>query len=84
MRAPTFAVIAKTFIQYLEHTKIIEILIECDIIEYYKYLNDIVYNTHTTNIDNIVTDLNSVYAPSRKKHNKVNYLDLTIMNQHNN
>jgi hypothetical protein len=53
-------------------------------IEYYRYLNGIVCNTHTTNIDIIVTDLNSVYTPSRKKHNRVNYLDLTIMNQHDN
>jgi hypothetical protein len=54
MGAPTSAIITEIFIQYLEHTKIIETLKKHHIIDYYRYVDDIliVYNAHSTNIDN--------------------------------
>jgi hypothetical protein len=46
---PISAVLAETFIQYLEHTKIIRILNKHQIVDYYKYVDDILilYNTRT-------------------------------------
>jgi hypothetical protein len=46
MGAPTPAILAETFIQYLEHTKIIKILDKYQILDYYTYVDDIliVYN----------------------------------------
>jgi hypothetical protein len=54
MGAPTSAVLAETFIQYLEHTEIIKILDKYQIIDYYRYVNTvlIIYNTNTRNIEN--------------------------------
>jgi hypothetical protein len=50
MGAPTSAILAETFIQYLEHTAIINILNKYHIIDYYRYVDDIliIYNTQTT------------------------------------
>jgi hypothetical protein len=63
MGAPTSANIAKIFIQHLEHTKIIEILKEHHIIDYYRYVDYIliVCNVHTANIDNALTDFNMMH-----------------------
>jgi hypothetical protein len=52
MGETTSAVIAETFIQYLEHTKIIKILNKHQIIYYHRYVDIlIIYNMHTTNRD---------------------------------
>jgi hypothetical protein len=49
MGAPTSAILDKVFIQYLEHTRIIDILKEFQIIDYHRYVDDIliIYITHT-------------------------------------
>jgi hypothetical protein len=86
--APTSAIIAEIFIQYLEHTKIIEVLEEHHIVDYYRYVDDIliVYNTHLTNINNTLTDFNTLhpqieFTMETEIDNKLNYLDLTIINK---
>jgi hypothetical protein len=63
MGVSTSAVTAETFIQYLEHTKIIKILNKHQIIYYYRYVDDIliIYNTHTTNTEDTVMELNTVH-----------------------
>jgi hypothetical protein len=43
MEAPTSAVLAETFIQYLEHTKLIKILNKRQIIDYHRSVDDINY-----------------------------------------
>jgi hypothetical protein len=43
----TSAVLAETFIQYLEHTKIIRILNKHQIVDCYRCVDDIFYITHT-------------------------------------
>jgi hypothetical protein len=42
MGAPTSTVLPEIFIQYLEHTKIVKILNEHQIVYYYVYLDDII------------------------------------------
>jgi hypothetical protein len=63
MGAPTSAVLAETLIQYLEHTKTLKILNKHRIIDYHRDLEDIliIYNTHTTNIDNTLTEFKAVH-----------------------
>jgi hypothetical protein len=41
MGAPTSAILAETFIQHLEHNKLIEILNKHQIIDYHRYVDDI-------------------------------------------
>jgi hypothetical protein len=90
MDAPTSAIIAETFIQYVEHTKIIEVLKKHHITDYYRYVDDIliIYNMHTTNIDNTLADFNTLhphiqFTMEKETGNKLNYLDLPIKNEQN-
>jgi hypothetical protein len=41
MGAPTSAILMETFMQYLEHTIIVDILKKYQIIDYYRYVDDI-------------------------------------------
>jgi hypothetical protein len=61
--ARTSAILAAVFIQHLEHNKIINILKKRHIIDYYRYVDDIliVYNTHATNIQDTLTDFNTLH-----------------------
>jgi hypothetical protein len=54
MGVPTSAILAEIFVQHLEHTIIIDILKDFQIIDYYRYVDDIliIYNVHTANIKN--------------------------------
>jgi hypothetical protein len=55
--APTLAIFAEIFIQFLEHTVIYEILEKHIIIDYYRYVDDIliIYNQNTNIHRNIYT-----------------------------
>jgi nucleoside-specific outer membrane channel protein Tsx len=63
MGAPTSAILAEVFILYLEHTTIIDILTKFQIIDYYRYVDDIliIYNTRTPNIDNTLCEFNKIH-----------------------
>jgi hypothetical protein len=54
MGVPTSAIFSEIFIQYLEHTIIHKILIKHQIIDYYRYVDNIliIYNSERTNIQN--------------------------------
>jgi hypothetical protein len=85
---PTSAILAETFIQHLEHIKIIKILNKHQIVDYYRYTDNILitYNTNTTNVENTLNEFNSIHPKIKFKkaaHNTLNYLDLTIRNSHN-
>jgi hypothetical protein len=55
MGAPS-AILGETFMQHFEHTIIVDILTKHQIIDYHRYVDDmlIICNTHTTNINNIL------------------------------
>jgi hypothetical protein len=89
MGAPTSAILTETFMQYLEHRIIVNILKKYEIIDYYRYVNDIliIYNTQTTNIGNALNEFNRIYPKIKftmeeEQDNKINYLDLTIAKTH--
>lgn len=64
MGAPTSAILAETYIQYIEHTQIYPILKKKQIIAYYRYVNNIliIYDQNKTNIDDHYKNL-IVYNP---------------------
>jgi hypothetical protein len=74
MAAPTSATLAETFIQHLEHTIIYKILQKHQIIDYYRYGDDmlIIYNKHHNNIDNTIDEFNKIH--NRKGNSKQNKL----------
>jgi hypothetical protein len=87
--APASAILAEIFIQHLEHTKIIDTLKKHYIIDYYRYVDDILigYNTQLTDIQDTLAEFNTLhpkiqFTMETEIDNKINYLDLTIINKH--
>jgi hypothetical protein len=90
MGAPTSAILAETFVQYLEHTVIYQILKKHQIIDYYRYVDDIliIYNEQHTNIHDTLEEFNNIhpnikFTMEQESLNRINYLDLTITKEHN-
>jgi hypothetical protein len=85
MGPPTSAILADTFIQYLEHKIIYQIFKKHQIIDYYQYVDDIpiIYNEQHTNILSTLDEFNKIhpkikFAIEQESLNMINYLDLTI------
>jgi hypothetical protein len=90
MGAPTSAILAEIFIQYLEHTKIVKILDKHQIIDYHRHVHDvfIIYNKNIANIESTLNEYNTLHKKinvtiEKEIHNTLNYLDLTITNSYN-
>jgi hypothetical protein len=71
MGAPTSAMLAEIFIQYLEHNGIINILKEHHITDYCRYVDDIliIYNEDYTNIDDTLKEFNSIHPIHQRETN---------------
>jgi hypothetical protein len=90
MGAPTSAILSETSTQYLEHAIIVDILRKYQIIDYYRYVDDIliIHNAQTTNINNTLDEFNMIHPKIKlmieeEQDNKINYLDITILKTHN-
>jgi hypothetical protein len=83
MGAPTSAILAKIFIQYLQYPKIIKILNKHQIVDYHRYVGDIliIYNAHTTNINKALNKINAVH-PITNLLLKTQYTKLLRLNHH--
>jgi hypothetical protein len=70
--APTSAILAKTFIQHLEYTIIYKILNKHQIIDYHRYVADIliIYNKHHMNTENTSDEFNRIYSKCHVTSNK--------------
>ena len=64
MGAPTSAILAEVFIQYLEHTTIIDILSKYQIIDYFRYVDDIliICNSHISNIGYMLYEFSNIHT----------------------
>jgi hypothetical protein len=76
--------------QYTEHNHIINILQRHRIIDYYRYVDNIliIYNEDYINIDDTLKEFNFIhpniqYTMEKHINNKQSYLDITIENTHN-
>jgi hypothetical protein len=89
MGVPTSVILTETFMQHLEHTIIVDILKKYQIIDYYRYVDDIliIYNIQTTNINNTLNEFNMIYPKIKftigEQSNKINYLDVNIVKTYN-
>jgi hypothetical protein len=88
MGAPTSALFSEIYIQKIEHTKIIKILVENNICNYLRYVEDIilVYDTTITNITTVLNQFNNIttnliFTAEQESNNQLNFLDLTIHRQ---
>ena len=84
MGALTSSIFSEIYLQYLENTKIFDILINYRIVGYFRYVDDIliVYKKEPTNIQEILDLLNNV-TPTitftmEEVDNSTNFLDTTI------
>jgi hypothetical protein len=83
--APISSILSEIYLQYLENTKVYDILCNLRVEGYFRYADDvlIVYNENSTNIENILESFNNItpslhFTIERQKDKKLNFLDLTI------
>jgi hypothetical protein len=59
MGSPTSSIFSEVFIQYLEHTQIVNIIAKYNDVVYHRYVDDIfiVYNNASINIDDLLTKI---------------------------
>jgi hypothetical protein len=89
-KAPTSAILSEVYTQHLEHNEITHILMKHNIIDYYRYVDDILilYNHQKTNIINMLDEFNTIeskieFTMEQETQNRINYLDLTIIANQN-
>ena len=85
MGAPTSSILSEFYLQYLENTRIFNLLINHKIEGYFRYVDDIliVYNERKTNIDQLLDQFNNVtpkteFTIEKETEGKINFLDITI------
>jgi hypothetical protein len=84
MGAPTSSMLSEIYLQHIENTKIIDILLQYQIIGYFRYADSIliIYKKDTTNILDVLNRFNSITPTMNftieEKDNKINFLDITI------
>jgi len=90
MGAPSSAILSEIYFQHLEHTKVVDIITQQNIIGYFRYVDDIlvVYDESSTDIHEVHKALNSL-APTIKFtleneiDSRINFLDNTIQHKEN-
>jgi hypothetical protein len=85
MGAPTSAIFSEIYLQFIEHTALMDILIRHDIRGYFRYVDDLllVYDVDHTNVHQVLEQFNAVaptlaFTLEEEIDNKLHYLDLTI------
>jgi hypothetical protein len=85
MGAPTSSVLPEIYLQFMEHTELYTILMQNNILGYFRYVDDIsiIYNETTTNIDELLDSFNNAFPTmtftiEKEVDNSINFLDITI------
>jgi len=86
MGAPTFSILSEIYLQFLENTKIYDILKEARIEGYFRYVVDtlIIYNENITDIKSVLSSFNDItpslnFTLCQEQENNFNFLDLSII-----
>ena len=85
MGAPTSSVLSEVYLQFMEHTKLYTILLQNNILGYFRYVGDIlvVYNDSKTGIDEVLDYFNNAihamtFSIEKEIDNSINFLDITV------
>jgi hypothetical protein len=85
MGAPSSSILSEVFLQYLESTQIIDVLINNSILGYFRYVDDIliIYDNDITDIDKVHDEFNNLaptikFSIEKEHNNKIDFLDITI------
>jgi predicted transport protein len=90
MGAPSSAVLSEVYLQHLEHTEIIKIITQHNILGHFRYVDDIlmIYDENSTDIHEVYIAFNNI-APTIKftieteNDNNINFLDIAIQKKKN-
>ena len=90
MGAPTSALLSEIYLQHLEHTKIVKILTQNNILGYFRYVEDIliVYSDDLTDIHKVHRAFNILvpiikFTMETETDNKINFLDIIVKKDKN-
>jgi hypothetical protein len=90
MGAPSSAILAEIYLQYIKSDNIYDILQNHKIIGYFRYVDDIllIYSEEITNINLTLQEFNSIhpkliFTVEKEQTNKINFLDITIQRTEN-
>jgi hypothetical protein len=85
MGAPSSGLIAEIFLQHTEYTHLAHITRKHNIINYFRYVDDIllIFDPHHTDIQAILVDFNTIhptlhFTAETENDNHINYLDISI------
>jgi hypothetical protein len=85
MGAPTSSILSEFYLQHLENSRIYDILLNFNIIEYSRYVDDllIIYNESKTDIEYLLHCFNNIapklnFTMEKETKGDINFLDLTI------
>jgi hypothetical protein len=77
---PTSSLFSEIYLQQMENTKIVDILLQYHIIGYFRYVDDIliVYKQGVTNIHNVLNSFNNTiptmkFTIEKERENKINF-----------
>jgi hypothetical protein len=86
MRAATSSLLSEMYLQCIENTKILDILLTNHIKAYFRYVDDILiaYNQKQTNIKDVLAQFNNTMATMKftieeETNNIIHFLDVTII-----
>jgi hypothetical protein len=85
MGTPISAVLTKTYLEHMEHNQIYPVLIKCQIIGCFQYVDDVltICDQSNANVEKTLNKFNelqpSIKFPMEKEpHNSIHFLDLAI------
>jgi hypothetical protein len=84
MGAPTSSILAESYMQHTEDTQIYPILIQQQIIAYFRYVDDIliIYDHNKTNTDHTLNEFikpqQTIKCTIEKEQESINFLDIRI------
>jgi len=85
MGAPTSSILSEFYLQHLENSKIYDILLNFNIMGYFRYVDDllIIYNERETDIEDLLYYFNNIapklnFTIEKETRGSINFLDLTI------
>jgi hypothetical protein len=85
MGAPTSSILSEIFLQYMEHTKLVDILTQHQILGYFRYVDDVllVHDATLTDIHTVLNNFNDATSPlqftlEEEVHQQISFLDIDI------
>jgi len=85
MGAPTSSILSELYFQFMEHPKLYTILLQNNILVYFRYVDDILvlYNDFKTDIDKFLDYFNNAmpamtFSIEKETDNSINFLDITV------